>query len=400
MAKGVEFMALYEVGLAMASVLDLNEVGEEILSRAMMLLECPMGALYLLDGTEFTLASSQADAIKRFSMSEVDVDALRLGRDGLGIRPLIDAASVLAVPIERDGTVRGLLVVGSASVREAGIPKRFSGDNRRTLSLFASQAAIAINTAHLHQVSLEHARTEQDVRVAASIQRRILPEAMPRIPGFEIIGWSRPARTVGGDYYTVGAFGEGRWATVVGDVAGKGIPAALLVSTFDSALRLLLQESIDSVDIMRRLNEHMVTSTEPGRFITAAVGILDPARRSFSHVSAGHNPTIMISQHGGARLLEASGTPLGVVSGASYEPTVVELAPGDLVCLYSDGITECMSPEYEQFGLDRLLTLLTRESAAPLATVLERLDHELRQHARRAPQSDDQTIVMLRCSAE
>lgn len=398
LTKGVEFIALYEVGLAMASILDLELIGKEILSRALMLLDCSLGAFYFLEDDEFQIASASAAAQDRFSLSSVNLDALRRHQPGMAVEVLHHARHALAVPIESGGILRGMLVVGAGKDDGKG-RAQFSDNDRQILTLFANQAAIALNTARLHHAALEQERTEQDLRVAAGIQQRLLPDIMPHIPGFEVEGWNRPARAVGGDYYDVRLIAEHRWALVVGDAVGKGISAALMVSTLDSAMRLLLQDQRGARDIVYRLNNHFYESSDHDKFITMALGVLDDERRTLTYVNAGHNPGILLQADGTVQYLEAGGMPVGVLAESDYEYQEVNLQSGDLICLYSDGINECMSPQATQFGLDRLVEMLKENHGAPLNEIIDRIDHAMVDFADGSLQSDDQTVVLLRCCA-
>ena len=183
------------------------------------------------------------------------------------IRNLLPGAShLLAVPIETDSKRRGLLVVADKESRHGVGP--FAAADKRTLAMFANQAAIALENAYLHRQALEKERLEREVELAAEIQRRLLPTDFPRLEGFELVGWSRPARHVGGDYYDFLSLSEDRVTAVLADVSGKGLPATLMVSTIHSALRLLLDHFRVGPELIARLNHHITDSSAPNKFIT------------------------------------------------------------------------------------------------------------------------------------
>jgi sigma-B regulation protein RsbU (phosphoserine phosphatase) len=219
---------------------------------------------------------------------------------------------------------------------------------------------------------------------------------MPAIPGFEVIGWNRPARQVGGDYYDFQSLGHGRWGLVVGDVTGKGMPAALLVSTLHSALRVLLDRMEVGPALIERLNRHIYESSSPNKFITMLLAALDSEGCRLAYLNAGHNPGLLIRCDGTVEQLPSAGLPLGLMPQGTYGVVTLDLACDDLVCIYSDGITECESPAEEELGLERLIALLAEHRKAPLAELIQRIDVAVTEFAQGQPQGDDQTVVLLR----
>ncbi len=395
MFRGVELEALYDVGLAIASTLDLEQLGEEVLLRAVSLLDARRGALYLLEDGRYRLTSRFGGAaLEEFRHDEIDTESLENGevRGPEGWIP--GARHLLAVAVEIEGDPRGLLVVADKESRRGVGP--FQPTDRRTLSLFANQAAIALENAKLHRLALEKERLEREMELAAEIQTQLLPKVMPAIPGFEVIGWNRPARQVGGDYYDFQSLGHGRWGLVVGDVTGKGMPAALLVSTLHSALRVLLDRMEVGPALLERLNRHIYESSASNKFITMLLAALDSEGSRLAYLNAGHNPGLLIRRDGSVEELPSAGLPLGLLPQGKYGAITLDLGCDDLVCLYSDGITECESPDEEELGLERLVELLRRHREAPLAEIVRRIDEAVTDFAQGRPQGDDQTVVLLR----
>jgi sigma-B regulation protein RsbU (phosphoserine phosphatase) len=264
--------------------------------------------------------------------------------------------------------------------------------------MFASQAAIALENAQLHRQALEKERLERELELAAEIQRALLPGRMPSPPGLEIVGWSRPTRQVGGDYYGHLALQGGRIGLVVADVTGKGMPAAILVSTLHSAIHLLLERAAPDEETIAKLNQHIAESSGANKFITMLLVEIDPRGDRLGFLNAGHNPGLLLRADGTVERLTASGLPLGLLRSATYTYRQVAHGPGDLLCLYSDGITECVSPADEEFGEDRLIEYLAHHRAAPLSELLSGLEHAVTEFAAGQPQADDQTIVLVRRS--
>jgi hypothetical protein len=213
--RGVELEALYDVGLAIASTLNLDELGEEVLLRAIALLDARRGALFLdhEDGLKLERTIG-GDAAEWVASDDPILGELLERRTPEGQELLPGASYLLGAAIEVDGRRRGLIVVADKESRTGVGP--FGDAARRTLELFANQAAIALENARLHLAALEKERLEREMELAAQIQTRLLPTTVPDVSGFEILGWSRPARHVGGDYYDLISLKEGSWGLVVG----------------------------------------------------------------------------------------------------------------------------------------------------------------------------------------
>ncbi len=393
--RGVELEALYDVGLAIASTLDLEELCEEALLRAVSLLDARRGALYLLDDGCYRLTSRfGGTARSTFPADEIDLPSLLEG-DSSGPEGWIPGAEfLLAVAVEIEGQPRGVLVVADKESRRGVGP--FPSTDRRTLSLFANQAAIALENAKLHRLALEKQRLEREMELAAEIQQQLLPKAMPEIEGFQVLGWNRPAQQVGGDYFGMQRLEDGRWGLVVGDVTGKGVPASLLVSNLHSALRVLLEGVEVGPSLMDRLNRHIFESSSANKFITLILATLDPATGSLEYLNGGHNPGLLVRQDGSVEELSSAGLPIGLLAGATYGSETFQVDPGDLVCFYSDGITECESPDEEEFGPERLTELLVEKRNEPLSDLVTTIDRAVTGFAAGLPQGDDQTLLVLR----
>ncbi len=384
--RGVEQQALYEVGLAITSMLDLEALSEAILSWALSLLDARRAALYLLEDGSYLLSRALGGSA-RPSFSTAEASALP-------VEVLPGATHLLAAAIAIEGSPRGMLVVADKESRRGVGP--FGASDERTLQLFANQAAIALENARLHRRALEQERLEREMELAAEIQRQILPKRAPEIPGYELAGWNRPARHIGGDYYNFLATAEGRWVVTLGDVSGKGMPAALMVSILHSALRLMLDRHEVGPTLLERLNHHVLDSSAPAKYITLLVAELEPATGRLGYVNAGHNPGVVLDPAGNVRQLPSTGLPVGLLPGGSFQRSSVDLAPGDLVCFYSDGLTEATNRADEEYGLSRLIACLDTHREQPLPSIIRALDEAVTAFADGQPQGDDQTVVLLR----
>mgnify|MGYP003498794125 FL=1 len=398
-SRGVQIEALYDVGLAIASTLDFERLCEEILMRAVSLSDARRGALYLKQNGRLVLHRAfGGDAQARLDPDDEETRELLTGVPRPTCCVLPGALHVLGVPIAVDGLPKGLLVIGDKESRQGVGP--FSPADRRTLDLLANQAAIALENADLHRQALEKERLEREIELASEIQRQILPKGTPDIPGYELAGWNRPARHIGGDYYDFFPFAGGRsWGLVLADVSGKGVPAALLVSTLHSALRLLLDRIELGSDLFARLNDHILASSAANKFITLLAARLETESGELHYLNAGHNPAILVRARGGVEQFGPGGLPLGLLPGVSCRTERAVIEPGDLLCLYSDGITEAVGPDDIEFGFDRLAQLLADNREMPLADLMRRIDDEVSVHAGGLAQGDDQTVLLLRRAA-
>lgn len=391
----VELEALYDVGLAIAGTLDLDRLTEEILLRASSLLDARRGALFLLeDGRYRRRQTFGGAAAPSFAADDAELHPFLVGGEAAPADLLPETRYQLGVPIEVESGRRGFLVVGDKESRRGVGP--FLASDRRTLTLFANQAALALENARLHIQALEKERLESEMHLAADIQRQILPKGSPQVAGYEMCGWNRPARQVGGDYYDLFTLGNGAIGVLVGDVSGKGMPAALLVSTLHSGLRLLLDQVGFGPTLLQRLNRHLLESSTPNKFVTLLLAELTAETGVLRYLNAGHNPGILLRRDGRVEELVSSGVPLGLLPVAHYEVQSYDIAPGELVCIYSDGITEAESMTDEEFGLERLVEVLVGHREEPLPAVQAAILEAVASFSKGRPQGDDQTLVLVR----
>jgi sigma-B regulation protein RsbU (phosphoserine phosphatase) len=302
----------------------------------------------------------------------IPVDAARhpeqIRRLADGERELLQAldAAVL-VPLPRERRIEGLLVLG---------PKR-SGDRYRAedlelLATLGDQAGTALSSSLLYEEALERRRLEEELAVARRIQKTLLPSRVPSPAGIEIAATTRPCREVGGDFYDFLDFGKRGLGLAVADVSGKGVPAALILSGLQATLRAEASPKSEPEPVVAKINERLCAAdVGSGGFASLLYGLLDPRDRSFRYVNAGHPAGIVVRGDGSLSRLETGGILLGVESGATYAAGRETFAPGDLLLLFSDGVTDVLNEDDEQFGDARLATLVPRLAHLPVAAVIE-----------------------------
>jgi len=248
---------------------------------------------------------------------------------------------------------------------------------------------------------------KRDLEIARDIQRMLLPAEPPAIPGVDIAFVTKAANTVAGDYYDAfprpapgGGPGEWRLFLVVADVAGKGIPAGMLMATLQASLKTLVEESLPLNQLVARLNRSTCTRSAGGsRFITGFLADMDTATRRISYVNAGHNPPVLARAGGVLEYLEAGGLPLGVRLEAAYECGSVELGPGDILYVFTDGMVEAVNEAGEEYGDARLEAELRKRWQASASDRLGALIDAVTAFTGTAPQSDDITCLVLSVNA-
>ena len=246
------------------------------------------------------------------------------------------------------------------------------------------------------QLELERERLESELALARRIQSRLLPAQPPRIEGVDIAGVSEPARAVGGDYFDHIALADGRVALVIADVSGKGVPAALLMSAFRASLMSQLDGTTDPARVMARVNRFLHQSVEPGRFVTAFLGVLDPRSGRFEYCNAGHNPPFVVAGGGEVSTLETGGLLLGMLEDAPYQAGLLELVPGATLALFTDGVTEAQAADGTMWGEERLVEMLKRQAGEPCEAFARRIVDAVRSFEGDQGPSDDITLLIAR----
>jgi serine phosphatase RsbU (regulator of sigma subunit) len=268
------------------------------------------------------------------------------------------------------------------------------------LTVMANIAAIRIEHAHLIEVEAAERIHSRELSQAAEIQRGLLPRSAPVVPGLELAGFNLPCRTVGGDYFDYLPYGEDKLALLVGDVAGKGMPAALLMASLQAHAQALTENGGEVRHVIAKLNK-AVTSRSPGnRFVTFFLAVFDPVASTLTYSNAGHNPPMLIRANGSIERLEEGGIVLGIFGAASYLQKTTPFDPGDILILYSDGVVEaCPADADEEFGEERLVRIVGENLALPLPRLIGSVMEALKTWSGDGSYADDVTIMLARRSA-
>jgi serine phosphatase RsbU (regulator of sigma subunit) len=301
--------------------------------------------------------------------------------------------SAMAAPLVDNEAVIGVLYADSRDPAT-----RYDRDELRTFSILANLVGVKITQARLADAEAERQRLELELDAAKQILDRILPDQLPTVEGYEFAVHLESCLTVGGDLYDIQLLKEGRTAIIMGDVSGKGLGAALLVSNIMAMMRLLADEmdSVDPLRLMTILNRHVFRGTDLMRFATLFFGVLEPATGRIEYVNAGHNPPLVVSPNGEKRQIEATGTPVGMFEDSEYGVGEITLEAGEMLTLYSDGIPEAALPDGTDYTDERLEDLLVRERALSAAELVDTLRDDVDTFLDGNPATDDVTIVAIR----
>lgn len=351
----------------------------------------------------------------------VEVDRLQL--DSAALQWLKAHFVAIALPFVSQGELIGLLTLGPRLDGQDrpkillplpfrlffwwlqfGRPneQEYTREDYALLKSLAAQAAPALRVAQLVQAQQvevqERERIEQELRTAQAIQRAFLPKDIPVLPGWQLVPYYQPAREVGGDFYDFLPLEDSRWGLVIGDVTGKGIPAALVMATVHTMLRTAVQGTNSPGEVLARVNDLLYTEIPASMFVTCFYAILDPANGRLWYANAGHEPPYR-RHDGSATELMATGMPLGMMPGTRYEELEVTLSPGEDLFFYSDGLVEAHNAEREMLGFPRLQALLTEHMDGE--SLISHLLSELKDFTGDGwEQEDDVTLVTLQRTCE
>jgi serine phosphatase RsbU (regulator of sigma subunit)/pSer/pThr/pTyr-binding forkhead associated (FHA) protein len=274
--------------------------------------------------------------------------------------------------------------------------KKFTPDDLKLLMAVASQAAVAVESAKMHQDLIARAGIDRDLQIAHKVQLSFLPKRPPELPGYEFAAHYQAALEVGGDYYDFIPLPGPRVAVMLGDVAGKGVSAALLMAKISSDARFSMLTEAGPAEAVIRLNALMQEAGMLDRFVTLAACVLDPSRHEVAIVNAGHLPPLVFRKETGrveeGQEREMGGLPLGVAEDHPYQAQTITLEPGDFVLLFTDGVTEAKNRQDKQFQLEGVLNLFRQDPCTPRA-IADRLVSAVKQHALGCKQHDDITIA-------
>ncbi|MDH3628158.1 MAG: SpoIIE family protein phosphatase [Acidobacteriota bacterium] len=398
-----EVQVLIRAGRLLADRMPLEDLFPHVLGLSIEAVDAERGILLTLEGDSLV---SRAVHGEGFRISTTVRDRVIKEKTSLLVRNLQqDEAlkaqvsifeqqiqTMMAVPLQTEDRVIGLIYLDSKSfVRE------FTPDDLNLLTVLANIAAIRIEHERFVELERREQVRTQDLQQAAIIQSGILPSEAPCLEGFDISGHNQASRTVGGDYYDYIPYENGRLGVTLADVAGKGMSAALVMTNLQAAVRILAERPCDLAEMMTRLDQSVYKNTPTNRFVTMFFAMFDAASRELNYCNAGHNSPLLLRESGEIETLDPQGTVLGVLPELGYQQARVTLQPGDLLAIFSDGVTEAESPDEEEYGDDRLAELLKRLRDESSANIVQEIVKDVDRFTNGAPPADDITVVIARC---
>jgi len=366
-----ELSILNDLALAIGGSLDAEKIMRSIISKSIRAIGAEQGDITLIAEND----SDPTQTLVRSMVSSQSHSPLHLNQNLLGWmqihkKPLMindprndkrfrsvkwddGVKTVLCAPLMAKSKLIGILTIYNKKY-EGG----FAESDQRLLSIIAAQSAQVVENARLYEEEQEYKAMRKEMELASIIQKKLLPSKSPEINGYSLGGRNMTAKSVGGDYFDYIKIDDHHWVVCLGDICGKGLPAALLMSNLQAILHAQVLHSVSPAEILSLANLQLFRNTGQEKFATVFLGILNTENNNLHFSSGGHEYPFYIQSNGNCTRLKMNGLPLGIFENSDYEDEVIEMNPGDCVFVYSDGITESINQEEEEFGESRLKELL------------------------------------------
>jgi phosphoserine phosphatase RsbU/P len=405
--------ALLQVAEAVNSLIDLNEILHTIVRLVPMLVGVDSCLILIWDeekqcyyaGPSHGLSEMSRGVVESFEIEPSDFTAVEAQEmDWLNpditfytvrlppwLQTALESKIAYAIPLNARGRLVGNMMVGPPA---NGRP--LTGRRLNILTGIAQQAAIAVVNDHLYRESADRDRMDQELNVARSIQASLMPDGNPQIPGCDVASFWQAARQVSGDFYDFMPLTNGWWGIAVADVADKGVPAALFMALSRTILRTVAFNRPRPAEVLARTNQIIFNDSQSGLFVTIFYAIWDPDSETLTYANGGHNPPLLLQRNGRCRNLDTAGIALGVLEEVEIGENKVRLRPGDTVIFYTDGVTEALNEDKDEFGVERLTLTAARSRQLDAAGIMEAITRAVNDHAGDTPQFDDITLVVLK----
>lgn len=405
LASASQMNALIQAGRELADRRPLEDLFPLILDLAAEAVGSSRGVLMLQESEGLTVRAAKGSS---FQISKTVRDRVLAQKESLLIQDVqLDEnlraqasivaqaiRSMIAVPLQTKDKVIGLIYLDSPHM-----VRPFTREDLSLLTVMANIAAIRIENARLTEVEHHERLMAREMAQAAEIQKNLLPHVAPNLPGLEVAGFSEACLSCGGDHYDFYER-EGRLVLLVGDVAGKGMPAALLMASLQARVQVLVEEEIDLASMVTRLNRIIASNCPGNRFITFFICEINRTTGEMSYVNAGHNPPLLIRKNGALEHLSGGGMILGIIGKAAYELQTCQMDEDDVLVMFTDGVTEAERPGTEDdFGDERLAAALQPIAERSPAEMIEQVKAAVTAFAGSVTSSDDFTIVITRKTA-
>jgi phosphoserine phosphatase RsbU/P len=305
---------------------------------------------------------------------------------------VMSASQAYFFPLNARGKLVGALIVGSTKEAEQTLPLR----RINILNGIAHQAATAVVNDNLYKEAAERDKLEQELDFAREIQASFIPDGQPDIAGCNVASFWLAARQVSGDFYDFIALPDNRWGIVIADVADKGVPAALFMALSRTVIRTVALNRLNPADVLMRTNEILDNDTQSDLFVTVFYAIWNPKTQLLTYANGGHNPPILMGQNGRSHLLNGEGMALGVLPTIHVAKNAVKVSKGDTLVFYTDGVTEAMNEDFDEFGMERLHQTIRANQQKDASHIVAAITNAIEDHAGETPQFDDITLVVMK----
>jgi sigma-B regulation protein RsbU (phosphoserine phosphatase) len=402
--KVQELNTLFEIGQELNSTLDTEKIvnllifaimGELVVNRCFVLLkEDKHFKIVSHKGTRNESADLEALSGKGFLKSIGHIEnPMLVGKSELSrnLRVLERLNLSVIAPMRVQDETKGVIILGEKITKQG-----FSPEDLDFITTLGNLAMTCLENARLFEETLEKQKMEEELAIAREIQQRLLPRSYPAIDGFDIHGLNLPSRQVGGDYFDCIQIDEEHLAITIADVSGKGIPASLLMSNLQAGLHSLITPHADIAAMVSKLNNLIYAHTTYDKFITFFYAELDIKEKTLTYVNAGHNPPYLCHSNASLQPLECGGLVLGMMPNVPYETEKISLRSGDLLLMFTDGVTEAVNTENKQFEEWRVEKILSRWHTQSVRELLDTITGEMAAFVKGAPQADDITMLALK----
>lgn len=398
---------LYEIGKKLSSSLNLNEVLKEIVDALKQAVKFTAGGVFILNPDKEEIDSVYTSGYENCSSSDLHLKFGQglvgyVAKTGEGIivsdvsnnEHYIDmhcnTKSEMLVPIEVDGRVIGVFNV------ESDILNAYDHNDLSLLSTLATSAAVSIERARLYEQLVAGQKIQQQLSIARQIQMSFLPKTDLDLADYDISGENIPSEEVGGDYYDFINIVDKQIGIAIGDVSGKGIPAALLMASFRASLIAEIRNNYSIRTICQKVNQLLFESMESGNFVTAVYGVLDAKNHIFTFANCGHNFPLHIKKNGEVKYLQEGGPVLGVSADATFEDCPIYIDVGDIIILYTDGVVEVFNDKGEEYGDKRLLKIIKNNLDKNTKEIRDLIYEDTKKFASKNHSFDDFTMIVLK----
>lgn len=371
-------------------ILSFRLMGQLLISRfAIILFDSNDNFDFINNRLELKISKQIINSIKNLKKTHLTTQ-VNLSKSILS--KLTDSGVCVISPLMVHGILKGILLIGKKLNNE-----EYTQENLDFIDSLGSLAILALENARLFNEEIEKKRLESELNLANEIQLNLFPRSIPAPYGYELVGYSIPSRQIGGDYYDFIQIEKSKILVAIADIAGKGIPAALLMSNLQASLRTLAPMNLPLKDLLKRLNKVIYDNTTSEKFVTLFCGILDTNNHTFDYINAGHNPPYYYDKSGIKKELKEGGMILGIFD--DYDDFIMghlDLIPGDAIFFYTDGITEARNERDEEFSENNLKMILTKNSKSSAKKLKEILVEKLKNFQGNAPQSDDISLAIIK----